>query len=98
VSTSQGNACFDFAGNCSGDAPACPGPTADTCSANNRFGQCAATSGGLFCAAGINCSVCETDLDCQSQGFGPNSRCAINCPFCFGNGGMGCMRFAGDPD
>lgn len=98
VSTSQGNACVALSGDCTGDAPVCRSPESDSCSANNRFGRCASTSGGLYCASGLSCSACETDVDCQSQGFGPNSRCATDCPFCFGNGGMGCMQFVGDAD
>ena len=99
VEGSGGNTCVDLAGSCSSEEHVCFAPGAETCSAGSGFGRCVTLAdGGSYCAQGISCSVCESDLDCQSYGFGPNSRCVTECEFCFGNGGSGCVRFAADQD
>jgi hypothetical protein len=98
VATSQGNACVELAGNCpDGTHDACYEPDGLACSANNRSGGRCVTlpGGGAYCARGNSCAACESDLDCQSQGYGPNSRCVADCAFC---GGVGCVTFAGDPN
>lgn len=87
-------ACIDTARDC----PAAPGPcfVEGNVSCFNGSGRCVETiDGDRYCAQGISCAPCESNTDCQDQGFGPNSRCVEDCEFCFGTGGMGCVTFAG---
>jgi hypothetical protein len=100
VEGNGGNVCVDLAGDCpAGPHGACPASGALACSANGNIGgKCVTLPGGeAYCAEGVTCSACESDLDCQSDGLGPNSRCVSKCPFCAGVGGAGCIRFRGDP-
>jgi hypothetical protein len=99
VARSGGNECVALAGNCpAGTHDACWVSGGLACSVNGGGGGICATlpGGGAYCAKGNSCSGCESDLDCQSQGHGPNSRCVSDCPSCASNGGVGCMRFAGE--
>jgi hypothetical protein len=101
VAGSGGNVCVDLAGDCPvGPHDACREPGGLACSANGIIGgPCVTLPGGAdYCSQGTSCSACESDLDCQSDGWGPNSRCVSECPGCSGVGGSGCIRFRGDPD
>jgi hypothetical protein len=85
-----------LAGDCPADAEACFNDNAIHCTANRRAGRCVKTGDGAsYCAQGITCTGCATDVDCQNQGFGANSRCIADCEFCFRAGGPGCVTFAG---
>jgi hypothetical protein len=94
VANPSGNTCVGLAGTCTGGDHACV-PTGYTpCTANGRSGRCYDTAAGdPFCASGVTCVACASDVDCQLQGFGANSRCLSQCEFC---NGQGCSRFAGE--
>lgn len=86
-----GGECVDFAGGCPAGPHACF--TGEPVSCLGSF-RCVTTSDGSpFCAQGVTCDACETDVDCQNLGYGPNSRCIVECEFC--PDGPGCVTFAG---
>lgn len=99
VKTSSGNTCFDLQGNCPGSDGACFTADSIQCQVDGKAGKCVTLPGGEpFCARRVACATCGSDLDCQSQGFGPNSRCVTDCEFCCPSGGSGCVSFRGEED
>lgn len=94
VAGPQANQCVPFAGDCPAEAEACFNENAIRCTANNRAGRCVKTlTGASYCAQGASCVACVTDVDCQNQGFGRNSRCIVECEACYRNGGAACVTF-----
>jgi hypothetical protein len=101
VARGGSNLCVNLAGNCpAGPHDACHVTGGLACSVDGGGGGLCATlpTGGTYCAKGNVCTSCESDLDCQGQGYGPNSRCVSDCPSCASNGGVGCVRFGGESD